>query len=448
MNRRTFLHGSAGAPLLAQANGGKPLNFLFLMSDDHTARDLGAYGNRAVQSPHLDKLAREGMRFERCFVSSPQCSPNRTSLFTGCTPHTTATSRLHVPLPDWEPTIIDALKEKGYYNGVYRKHHLGPGFQRRLDFYGDARTPFKNFFEAKPKDKPFWLQIGFTDPHRPYRPGAFSPPHDPAKVEVPNWLPDWPEVRQDLAYYYDFIGRMDQEVGQLMDLLAKQGHAQDTMVIFTGDNGMPFPRAKGTLYDPGLHVPLLAWMPGTIQAGSVRSEMIAHVDLPSMWLDAAGIPQGKKMQGKSFLPLLLGQNYQPRKEIFGERNWHDMFDPMRCVRTEQHKLILNANPHFPYRPPADIESGLSWQTMLSKRRNSTPFHLRHLFNPTRPVLELFDLKQDSMELENLIDSPKHLPIRKDLEFRLSKWMNDTYDFLPASPGTSPEKLDRSWPFAL
>ena len=448
MQRREFLQNSAAASLLSQSNGAKPTNFVFLISDDHTAADLGAYGNTAVTSPHLDKLAREGMRFDRCFVTSPQCSPNRSSIFTGCTSHTTGTSRLHVPLPDWEPTIIDSLKEKGYHTGVFRKHHHGPGFQKRLDFYGDAKAPFRQFFDSKPKDKPFWLQVGFTDPHRPYKAGAFQPPHDPKKVIVPKWLPDWPEVRQDLAMYYDYIARMDSEVGQLMDLLASNGHANDTMVIMTGDNGMPFPRAKGTLYEAGVHVPLIAWMPGRIAAGTSKREMISHVDLPSTWLDAAGVKQSAKMQGRSFLPLLLGQAYQARTEVFAERNWHNNFDPMRSIRTERHKFIFNAAPHMPYRLPSDLEASPTWQAMWSKRQSATPLHLRHLFSPTRPVTQLFDLAEDPLELNNLVESPKHAEVRVDLERRLSKWMNDTYDFLPAGAGTANDPLGRSWPFTL
>jgi arylsulfatase A-like enzyme len=389
------------------------------------------------------------MRFTNCFVTSPQCSPNRSSIFTGCTPHTTGTSRLHTPLPDWEPTIIDALKAKGYHTGIFRKHHQGAGFERRLDFYGNAQTPFQRFFDSRPANKPFWLQIGFTDPHRPYKPGAFQPPHDPAKVNVPKWLPDWPEVRQDLAHYYDFIARMDSEVGQLMDLLRTKGLADNTMVIMTGDNGMPFPRAKGSLYEAGIHVPLIAWMPGRIAAGSVQREMIGHVDLPSTWLEAAGIAQTPKMQGKSFLPLLVGRSYQRRTEIFAERNWHDTFDPMRCIRTERHKLIFNAAPHMPYRPPSDLEDSPTWQTMLKKRRKDTPLHLRHLFSPTRPVLQLFDLEADPLELNNLVESSAHAELRQDLEGRLSRWMNATLDFLP--PGMSSgsnDPLQRSWPFTL
>lgn len=445
MKRRDFL---ASSGMTAMAGQDRPLNFVFLISDDHTAADLGAYGNQAVTSPNLDRLAREGMRFERCFVTSPQCSPNRSAILTGATAHTIGTSRLHVPLPPWEPTVLDALAGRGYHTGLYRKHHMGADFQRKLGFYGDARTSFRAFFEKRPKDKPFWLQIGFTDPHRPYRPGAFEPPHDPARVIVPKWLPDWPEVRQDLAHYYDFIARMDAEVGQLMDLLHTQGLAENTMVIFTGDNGMPFPRAKGTLYEAGIHVPLIAWMPGRIAAGAVQSEMISHADLAPTWLDAAGLAPGPKMQGRSFLPLLQGRPYQSRKEVFSERNWHDTFDPMRAVRTESHKLIFNAAPHFPYRPPSDLEGSPTWQAMLEKRRSATPLHLRQLFSPSRPVLQLFDIAADPLELHNLVESPEHREIRQDLERRLSDWMNATYDFLPPGLGAANDPLARSWPFTL
>lgn len=452
MKRREFLGTSAAVTTsgsaLAQANGNQPVNILFLISDDHTAADLGAYGNTTVTSPHLDRLAREGMRFDKCFVTSPQCSPNRSAIFTGATAHTTGTSRLHVPLPDWEPSIVDYLKSKNYYTGVYRKHHHGPGFQKRLDFYGNAQTPWRNFFDSIPQGKPFFLQAGFTDPHRPYKPGAFSPPHDPSKVKVPDFLPDWPEVRQDLAHYYDFIARMDNEVGQIMDILKGKGLAENTLVLMTGDNGMPFPRAKGTLYEAGIHVPLIAWMPGKIAGGSVKQELISHIDFAPTWMDLAGLKPTPKMQGRSFLPLLLGQPYQKRSEIFSERNWHNSFDPMRCVRTETHKLIFNAAPHFPYRPPSDLEDSPTWQTMLARRKAGNPVHLRHLFNPTRPILQLHDLQADPLELDNRIDAPSFKDMRLDLEARLTKWMNDTYDFLPPSGGAPGDSLPRSWPVTL
>ncbi len=448
MQRRDFLASTMAGAALAQAPGSKPTNTVSLISPDHTAADLGAYGNPAVTSPNLDRLAREGMRFTNCYVTSPQCSPNRSAIFTGATAHTTGTSRLHTPLPDWERSIVDDLKEAGYFTGIFRKHHQGPGFQRRLDFYGDAKSPWKDFFDRVPAGKPFFLQAGFTDPHRPYKPGAFSPPHDPAKVKVHPWLPDWPEVRQDLAHYYDFIARMDQEVGQILDLLQSRGHANDTLVIMTGDNGMPFPRAKGSLYEAGINVPLIAWMPGKIAAGTVKTELMSHIDLAPTWLDLAGRQPGPKMQGRSFLPLLLGQRYEKRREIFAERNWHDNFDPMRCIRTETHKLILNAAPHFPYRPPSDLEDSPTWQAMLKYRRTKLPVELRHLFNPSRPVVQLHDLTRDPLEMVNRIEDPELKDLRLDLETRLTRWMNRTLDFLSPSAITGEAGFQRAWPVTL
>jgi arylsulfatase A-like enzyme len=179
---------SAGA--LALSQGAPPPNILFILSDDHTAADLGCYGNTAVTSPNLDRLASEGARFSNCFVASPQCSPNRSAILTGCSPHTTSTSRLHTPLPDWEPSFLEPLKARGYFSGAFRKVHQGAAFDKRWDFYGNAQAPFSAFFDKLPTGRPFFLHVGFTEPHRPYKRGVFSPPHDPAKVRLPAFLPD------------------------------------------------------------------------------------------------------------------------------------------------------------------------------------------------------------------------------------------------------------------
>ncbi|MBM3728269.1 MAG: sulfatase [Acidobacteria bacterium] len=346
LSRRTLLAAPA-MPLAAQA---VPPNLIFLISDDHSFPDLGCLGNAAVHTPNLDRMAREGMILRNCFVTSPQCSPNRSAIFTGCTAHTTATSRLHTPMPPWEASFLEPLKGKGYFTGALRKVHQGDAFNRRFDFVGTVRDSFASFFDAVPAGRPFFLHIGFTDPHRPYRPGVFSPAHQPAGVRVPAYLPDAPEVRTDIAQYYDAIARMDAECGRVFELLRSRGMHGNTIVVFTGDNGWPFPRAKGTCYDAGIRVPMIAWAPGRIKEGSVSEELISHADMAPTWLDAAGIPRQAKMQGRSFLPLLEGRAYEARTEVFAERNWHDNFDPIRAVRTATHKLIFNAAPHFPFRP--------------------------------------------------------------------------------------------------
>jgi N-sulfoglucosamine sulfohydrolase len=448
LTRRSLMQAGLAAPAAAQAGAALP-NIVFLISDDHSWSDLGCYGNTAVHTPNLDRMAREGMRFNHCYVASPQCSPNRSAIFTGCTPHSTATSRLHTPMPEWEPTFLEPLKERGYFTGAFRKVHQGKEFDRRWDFYADRTAPFEKFFDALPANRPFWLQLGFTDPHRPYRPGAFTPPHDPKNVRVPPFLPDLPEVREDLAHYYDFTARMDAECGQLFEILRRRGLDRNTLVVFTGDNGMPFPRAKGSCYDPGIRVPALAWWPGRIAPGAVREELIAHVDLAPTWLDAAGIAAPAKMQGRSFLPLLTGGAYRPRAEVFSERNWHDNFDPIRAVRTGRYKLIFNAAPHFPYRPAWDIENSPSWAAMLrqSRRGGMRPEHAA-LFEPARPPLELYDLQNDPHEFNNLAGDPAHRDALDDLKRRLSGWMHGTRDYLPPAYAGPGEPAGRGWPVTL
>ncbi|MCW5966687.1 MAG: sulfatase-like hydrolase/transferase, partial [Bryobacterales bacterium] len=199
MHRRTFLSSTLGSAALGSLQAqSRPPNFLFLISDDHSVPDLGCFGNDAVTTPNLDRLASRGTKYTQCFVASPQCSPNRSAIFTGCTPHSTSTSRLHTPMPPWEQTFLEPLTEKGYFTGVLKKLHQGAEFNDRLSFYDPQLESYDKFLDAA-AGKPFWLQMGFTDPHRFYRDGAFDPPHDPAKVKVPAFLPDSPEVRKDLA---------------------------------------------------------------------------------------------------------------------------------------------------------------------------------------------------------------------------------------------------------
>ncbi len=447
LTRRSLLAGLA-APAVAQTRD-RPPNFVFLLADDHSAPDLGCYGNPVIHTPNLDRMAREGMRFENCFVASPQCSPNRSAILTGCSPHTTATSRLHTPMPPWERTFLEPLKERGYFVGAFRKVHQGAAFDRRWNFYGGARDPFSAFFDALPAGRPFYLHLGFTDPHRPYRPGAFSPPHDRTKISVPKFLPDTPAVRDDLGNYYDAIARMDAECGHLFRLLEERKLAGNTLVIFSGDNGLPFPRAKGTCYDPGIRVPLIAWWPGRIRPSSVADELISHVDLPATWLDAAGLPAPEKMQGRSFLNLALGKSYTPRGEIFSERNWHDNFDPIRSVRTRRHKLIFNAAPHFPYRPAWDLEGSPTWKAILDLgKAGKLGLEHQQMLDPIRPLLELYDLERDPDEFHNLARSREHAAVLEGLKARLSEWMHRTYDFLPPATAKPGEPVGRGWPVSL
>jgi len=319
----------------------------------------------------------------------------------------------------------------GYATGVCRKLHLGEEVERRLDYYGGPREPFAAFFDRLPRGKPFFLQIGFTDPHRPYQKGAVTPPHDPARVRVPAFLPDSAEVREDLALYYDEIARMDGEAGQVLDLLEKRGLTGNTMVVFTADNGMPFPRAKCSLYDPGIGVPLIVRWPGRVKPGTISEELVSLIDLPETFLDAAGAAIPPAMRGRSLLSLLVGRGGAPREAIFAERNWHDNLDLIRGVRTPHYKLIQNYRPELPYRPSLDLERSPSWKSYLELSRGGklSPAH-RQLLEPRRPEVELYDLDKDPDEFRNLAGDAAHAGTVKKLQGTLSQWMHETNDFLP------------------
>jgi N-sulfoglucosamine sulfohydrolase len=418
------------SPTAKAARAGLP-NFVFLISDDQSVPDLSCYGNRAIHTPNIDQLARDGMRFENGFVTSPSCSPSRSSILTGRYAHSTGTARLHAPMPAYLPTILESLKGLGYFTGAFRKVHLGDAFWKRWDFEGRAKD-FATFFDARPTDRPFYLHVGFHDPHRPYWPREFSPAYNPRDVEVPGFLPDTVTVRHDIAHYYDEISRMDRNVGKILALLEEHGLTENTLVIFTSDNGLPFPGAKGTLYDPGLHVPLIARMPGVVTSGKVSSELISLIDLAPTWLEAAGLTVPDMMRGRSFLPLLQGDAYQPREAIFAERNYHTHLDLIRAVRTKRYKLIQNFLPEIPYRPTSDLARSPSWHSIeeLQKAHRLTPAMERRFFAKPRPAVELYDLEQDPGETNNLAADPGLAGTLKQLQERLSQWMARTGDFLP------------------
>jgi arylsulfatase A-like enzyme len=448
MTRREF-GISAAAPAVVRSR--RPPNIVVLVADDHSVPYLGCYGDPHIQSPNLDRLAREGLRFQRAYVTAPQCSPSRASLFTGRTPHAIGCSRLHAPVRAETPSVLEPLHARGYFTGAFRKHHLGDDFQRRFDFYGDAKAPFESFFD-KAGSRPFFLWMGFTDPHRPYRPGAIPKPHDPAKVRVPPFLPDTPEVRADLALHYDFIGRMDGDCGRVLDILEKRKLADNTIVFFFGDNGMPHPRAKATLYQPGVQVPMIVRWPGVTKPGTVTGDLVSTIDLPRTWLDAAGAPPLPAMEGRSLAALLAGQPYPKRQHIVTERNWHDTWDPQRSIVTQRHSLICNYRREVSYRGTLDhltdhpLYGGPVWGYILKERKaGRLRPELESLFQAPRPLFELYDLEQDPDEFRNLAGQPGSAAIIEELGRAMSAWMEDTNDFLPApfpkqGPDLPPDKL--------
>jgi arylsulfatase A-like enzyme len=252
-------------------------------------------------------------------------------------------------------------------------------------------------------------------------------------------------VRTDLARYYDEIARADEEFGSVLGILEKRGVAQNTIVLFMGDNGMAFPHGKGSLYDPGLNVPLLVRWPGRIKP-RISRELISGEDITPTLLEAAGVAAPREMSGRSFYQLLRGGKYEPRKNIFAARLAHgnspytektraSSFDLSRAIRTDRYKLIYNCTPQQVYQP-VDSANEASWKEMVAAHEAGRlrPEHERAYFTQPRPVIELYDVEKDPAELHNIAGRPENAEIERGLKITMQEKMILDYDFLPVPLG--------------
>ncbi len=412
-----------------QPTGSLP-NIIWLIGDDVTPYDHGCYGN-PVRSPNIDRLAAEGTRFTSAFATAPNCSPSRTSMFTGKYPHTAGSMELHSILPEGLVVLPTMLRKKGYFSGNCAKLHLGPNADKQFDRIYENAYDWKKFVQERPKDKPFFLSIGFHEAHRPYKKNSIENPHSPDKVVVPPYLADIPEVREELALYYDEISHMDAEIGRLLDWLDREGPAENTLVVYFSDQGMPFPRAKTSLYDSGIGVPLIVRWKGKVPEGVVQNALATLLDLTPTMLEITGITPNDDIQGRSMLKLFTGTADRERKYIFSERNWHNIDMHIRCARSSRYKYIRNAFPGEPFGHPSDIVSSTSYQGMirlLDEGKLSKQQML--IFRNPRPVDELYDLRTDPNEFENLIYRPEYQDVLKEFRSTLDKWIIDKKDVSP------------------
>jgi arylsulfatase A-like enzyme len=404
-------------------------------------RHLGAYGVASAPSPVVDRLADEGIRFDHAYATAPLCSPSRGSIFTGLQPQ--AHGLLGLAHHGWR-----------YAGGIHTLPALLPGHGRRTALAGmqhesaDARTlgfdellaqdcgsrcdPVADaaaawLHDAARRATPFLLTVGFTEVHRPY---DGYPADDPASVDVPPYLPDNPWTRADLAAFHGAIRRADAATGRVLDALDAAGLADDTLVVFTTDHGIAFPRAKSTLYDTGIGVALIMRPPRAWPAARrPTGRLYSHVDLVPTVLDALGLPVPGGLHGVSHAPLLHGRDAPPpRSAVFAGKTYHDDYDPVRCVRTDRHKLIRSFEERPPLSLPLDIAASPTaralGQTDDASRR--------------RPLVELYVLADDPWEQRNLADDETLAQVRADLLDRLTRWQLETGDPLLAGAVPRPE----------
>lgn len=422
-------------PLFAPADarafqGDRPPSVVVFLADDVSWKDFGCDGHPTIRTPNIDALARDGLNCVNSFLTTSSCSPTRISVLTGKYPHATGAEDLHMKLPEHQPLLPTLLRPAGYHTGHMLKTHYGPAGDAQFDWYGRQVEHVPEFFDEV-GEKPFFLWVGFRDAHRPYQPNTIDTPHTNADAVVPPYLADTPETRADLALYYDEIARMDGDIGTILAELDRRGRTDDTLVVFFSDNGMPFPRAKGTLYDSGIGTPLIFKWPGRVEPGTVHEGLASVIDLAPTFLDIAGLPVPADMQGRSMVPVLSNPARPGHDAVFSERNWHNCDEHMRSIRTHKYKLIRNAYTDLPHGNPSDVSSCPSWDALQElKAQGALSPAQATLFQFPRPEVELFDVQSDPDELVNLASQPEYAEIVAELSGRLDDWIASTGDFPP------------------
>ena len=406
-------------------------NIVWLVADDLGDGDLGCYGNPSIRTVNLDRMAAEGVRFTSAFVTTSSCSPSRASFFSGMYPHATGAEDLHVYLPENIKILPFYLAELGYHTINVGKYHLGPLVANQFHHRESRIENWRAVLEGRPAGRPFFLSMCFYDPHRDYQPGTIQDPTRPEDVIVPPYLPDTPEVRADLAAYYDECVRMDRVIGDILEYLEQQGIADQTIVVFFSDNGMPFPRAKTSCYDSGIRTPFIVRYPPRVAAGTVNRSLFSMVDLAPSMLGLLGIAPEEGMQGLDASRLFLDPSVVGREYIHAESNWHDLDEHIRAVRDSRYKYIRNYFPRQRANVPLDVLRSPSYASLLDLRdANRLTAEQIRLFMVPRPGEELYDTVTDPFEFINLAADPGYTGEIQRLRAECDRWINSTNDVPP------------------
>lgn len=435
----------------------RPPNIVVLISHDLGCH-IGPYGFASERTPALNQLASESLRLDRFFVSSPGCSQSRSSLVTGRYPHANG----QFGLANWgwklnedEQLLPEVLRKHGYHTTLFGIWHLHQWTLSAFDTVSDdvstldsspegyaeiASDRAADWLEQRsPEAAPFYLHVGFWEVHRPFREpspaDSSAEQQELAQVVLPDYLPDNEATRREFVKLSRSIMAVDNGVARVLKSLEVAGLAENTLVLFTADHGLPFQRAKGTVYDPGIHVACLARWPGQIAPGSCSDSLVSNVDVMPTLLDAAGAEIPAVVQGKSQLGLLRGarQNGSLSQAIYAEKTYHEHYDPMRCLRTDRYKYIRN----FAERPklvlPSDVYNSPSRQANIDDESLWTH----------RAEEELYDLASDPEEQENLISDPALAETIACFRAQLKDWMEQTQDPLLDGPVLRPSTAVQS-----
>ncbi|MBD3422386.1 MAG: sulfatase-like hydrolase/transferase [Chitinivibrionales bacterium] len=453
LTRRRFMTLAGGGASFALANSlmscnddpsePKRPNILLALADDWSWPYTSLKGMSSIVTPNFDRLAKEGVLFENAFASSPSCSPSRAAILTGRNFwELEQGANLWGTLPDTYRVYPDILESAGYHVGFSDKGwgpgRVAPGGRRRNPA-GPKYNDFKSFLLARPKGTPFCFWFGSHDPHRFYGVKArVNTRLTCDDIVVPDCLPDHPIVRRDLCNHRFEVNRFDRDLGKHLKLLDKAGELDNTMVIVTGDNGMPFPRHKATVYDGGVHVPLAIWFGDNIARGATVSDFVNLCDLAPTILNVCGIDISEKMSGRSLMPVLRSPDTGHRSHVVVGRERHTCAQantkkgyPVRAIRTHDYLYIFNFEPdRWPLGTPEafrDADRSPTKKYLLANRNEPGIKNLFQLIFGKKPQKELYDLKRDPAQLNNVADQAQYEHVSKRLHEKLFAYLEETGD---------------------
>lgn len=421
----SFLIGGCHSDMMA-GRGERP-NILWLIGED-IGLDLSCYGAPVVKTPNLDRLAKEGVRFDNAFCASPICSPSRSSFNTGVYPasigahdHRTAKEK-QKKLPEDVKTITQWFAEAGYHSCLMGNP------KEDFNFIANGKTFQSRDWSNRGQGQPFFCVHNFVEPHRWGwgKWGKLSKHIDPDTVVLPPVYPDAPIMRQSFAKYLDFVVELDRKIGLVVRRLEDEGLLDNTIIFFFGDNGRTMYRGKQWLYDEGLRVPLIARYPSLFRAGSVRKDIVNLIDLAPTSLDLAGVSIPGSMQGQ----IIAGRNARRRRYTFASRDLCDTTrDLMRCVRDDRYKYIRNYMPETGYavanytkmvHPEWSEAKKLYEQGKLNEVQSL-------MFAKRKAKEELYDIKKDPWETDNLAGRDEYRKVLNRLRNELDKWIEEVRD---------------------
>ena len=448
MKRLLFI---LGAVLAISLYAAQP-NILLLTVDDMSCDSVGVFGSKlANTTPNMDKLASQSLRFAHAHVTVGNCMPCRNVMLSGLYSHNNKVEGFYqVKDPGW-PHLVDLMKRAGYFTGIRGKvSHSAPyqpyawdadldtlpdgskGHIKDPKSYGISTTD--GIAKAKAAGKPFCLVVNISDPHKPFwskAKGGGKDPYTPSRifkaseVPIPGFLFDDPQVREELALYYSSVRRADDCVGQVLAALKASGEADNTVVMFMSDHGMPLPFAKTQLYHHSTHTPWMVRWPGVTKAGSVDKEhMISAVDFLPTILDITGTPHPKHLDGRSYLPLLKGGTQEDRDHVIKEYNENAgrSRDPMRGVQTKKYLYLFNPWSNGERVFATATTGTVTYRRMVDLASSSKSLSARLDLYKHRVPEELYDVTKDPDCLVNLINQPKHQAELKELRAKLDAWM--------------------------